>query len=224
MTRSLSGTNSSRRKTWWEGVSLTWGRGGRPQEGVRRCEKRRRRGLFRRLQRVGGQTLMMPRYGCQQGPSQQAEGNMSASVEAISTHDCTRQLQVYRRPEEKRRRSCFIKWWQIIFCWICTINPAVSCRAPQAPQFASVSCTVERWDHCKQQEEMSKMWSKLSGASLNTYMRLPVTGQDPSFHLPSQQLCGCHMLMVSSVWMAAARQPECVSACHRTQQRLTADG
>lgn len=40
--------------------------------------------MFRQRRRVGGgQTLMMPRYGRQRGPRQQAEGNMSASVEAI---------------------------------------------------------------------------------------------------------------------------------------------
>lgn len=45
---------------------------------------------------VGGETLMMPQDRCQQDPSQQAEGNMSASEEAIrlpSSCRCTAALQ-----------------------------------------------------------------------------------------------------------------------------------
>lgn len=93
---------------------------------VWRCEKRRRRGLFGRLQRVGGGTLMMPRYGCQQSPSQQAEGTMSASVGAISGAHA-RQLQVHRSTEEeRRRRSCFTRTMtnHLLLYKFCTMNPA----------------------------------------------------------------------------------------------------
>lgn len=118
-TRSLSGTDS-RRKTWWEGVELQ----PNPREGgYRRGKevwKEEGKSLAQAAQACrGGQTLMMPQCGCQQGHSQQAEGNVSATVETIrlpssssssSSHGCT--------SGEKRGRRCFIKWWQIAFCRI----------------------------------------------------------------------------------------------------------
>lgn len=92
------------------GSSCSLTRGKEATGGVRRCEKRRK-SLAQAAQACrGGQTLMMPQCGCQQGHSQQAEGNVSATVETIrllssssssSSHGCT--------SGEKRGRRCFIK-------------------------------------------------------------------------------------------------------------------
>lgn len=160
----------------------------------------------------GGQTLMMPQCGCQQGHSQQAEGNVSASVETIrllssssssSSHGCTSApgLQECRRKEGKKlfhqmmtNRILSSKFAQLTALLPAELHTLLSWLLSPTPSKGEIFANNrQRWAGCG---------ANCQRVLLNTHARLQVGGQDPGFQLPPQQFCGCDMLRGLSVRLA----------------------